>query len=164
MSNEATSGQESGGRTDLEVTICANGVVNIHRPESDRVHSVVLDVLGDIVHRSCKGHKFRGECNHADAIESRSLVVASALAAATYHGPAGPDSTADTDAPRAVAGGGRMKSVESTESELPTIVDCDDDPHRDRCEGCDATGPKGLGDSGPAILHERGCAHAEDGR
>jgi hypothetical protein len=164
MSNEATSGQESGGRIDLEVTVYENSVVNVYRPESTRAHSIILDVLGDVVCYSCKGHKFSGECSHADATEIWSLVVASALAAATYHGPAGPDSTADTDAPRAVAGGGRMKSVESTESELPTIVDCDDDPHRDRCEGCDATGPKGLGDSGPAILHERGCAHAEDGR
>ena len=163
MLNEATSGQESSGRTNLEVTVCANGVVNVHQSESNRAHSIILDALGDIVHCSCEGHKSDGECSHADAIESRPLVVASALAAGTCHDPV-PNPTADADTPRAVTDGGRVESVESTQSELPAIVDCDDDPHRDRCEGCNATDPKGLGDSGPAILHERGCPHTEDGR
>lgn len=161
MSNQNPSGQESSG-TDLEITVCANGVVNVRRAESDRAHSVMLDVLGDIVRCSCKGFHFRGECTHADAIERRPLVVSSALAAAaSHHDPADSQLTANTHAPRAVADGGR---VESTENEQPVIVDCDDDPHRARCEGCGASGPKGLGDDGPAILHDRECPHAEDSR
>jgi hypothetical protein len=79
MSKNETSEQE---RTDLEVTVCSNGVVNVHRPESDRAHSVIV-VGGDVVRCSCKGHRFRGECTHQDAIEARPLVVSSASAAST---------------------------------------------------------------------------------
>ena len=79
MSNQETSEQE---RTDLEVTVCANGVVNVHRPESDRAHSVIV-VDGDVVRCSCKGHRFHGECSHQDAIDARPLVVSSASAAST---------------------------------------------------------------------------------
>jgi hypothetical protein len=164
MNDNATSGQEA-SEPSIEITVCSNGVVNVKHPESERAHSVILGILGDVVHCSCKGHKFRGECSHADAIESRPLVVSSALAAAaTYHDPQDSVATADAEAARALAtdGGQRVESTES-ERELPVIVDCDDDPHRARCEGCGASGPKGLGDDGPAILHERDCPRADRG-
>ena len=79
MSKNETSEQE---RIDLKVTVCTNGVVNVHRPESDRAHSVIV-VDGDVVRCSCKGHRFHGECSHQDAIEARPLVVSSASAAST---------------------------------------------------------------------------------
>ena len=77
MNTNETREQE---RTDLEVTVCSNGVVNVYRPESDRAHSVIV-VGGDVVRCSCKGHRFHGECSHQDAIEARPLVVSSASAA-----------------------------------------------------------------------------------
>jgi len=84
MNANATSEQE---RTDLEVTVCANGVVNVHRPESDRARSVFVDG-GDAVRCSCKGHRFHGHCAHQDAVEARPLVVSSAAAAAASPAPA----------------------------------------------------------------------------
>lgn len=127
MKANETSGQESDGRTDLSITVCDNGVVNIHRPESDRAHSVILDVRGDVAHCSCKGYKFRSECSHADAIESRPLVVSSALAAAaSHHDPTDTVATNGADAARAVADGGRVESAESGEnaSDGETCDDC----------------------------------------
>jgi len=77
MNTNETSDQE---RIDLEVTVCTNGVVNVHRPKSDRAHSVIV-VDGDVVRCSCKGHRFHGHCSHQDAIDARPLVVSSASAA-----------------------------------------------------------------------------------
>ena len=82
MRANETSGQETGGRTDIEITVCSNGVVNIHRPESDRAHSVFVGESGDVLRCSCKGHYYRGHCARQEAIESRPLVMASAQAAA----------------------------------------------------------------------------------
>ena len=73
-------------RTDLEITVCTNGVVNVHSPESDRAHSVMLDGEGDAVRCSCKGHRFHGHCYHTEEVETRPLVVASATASAANTG------------------------------------------------------------------------------
>ena len=80
MTTNELSGQE---RTDLEITVCTNGVVNVHSPESDRAHSVMLDGEGNAVRCSCKGHKFNGHCYHTEEVENRPLVVASADAASS---------------------------------------------------------------------------------
>ena len=83
MNTNETSEEESRGRTDLEVTVLPNGVINVHRPESDRAHSVFLGAHGDVTRCSCKGHRFHGHCAHADAVAARPLVTASAQAAAS---------------------------------------------------------------------------------
>lgn len=146
MTNDAPSGQETGGRTDIEITVCSNGVVNVHRPESDRAHSVFVGADGGVVRCSCKGHHFRGECSHADAIAARPLVTASAQAAAST-------------TPTVATDGGRVETAETepeadTESDLPAIEETGD--HTMRCTGCGRDGPKGL-DGEPVILHERDC-------
>ena len=80
MTTNELSGQE---RTDLEITVCTNGVVNVHSPESDHAHSVMLDGRGNAVRCSCKGHRFHGHCYHTEEVETRPLVVSSADAANT---------------------------------------------------------------------------------
>jgi len=128
MNVNATSGQE---RTDLEVTVCSNGVVNVHRPESDRAHSVIV-VGGDVVRCSCKGHRFHGHCAHQDAVEARPLVVSSASAAA-----ASPVLAIATD------GGERVEDTDSDGArDVSPCPGCgsltvDDTCGRDRCEGAD---------------------------
>lgn len=77
MTTNELSGQE---RTDLEITVCTNGVVNVHNPESDRAHSIMLDGEGNAIRCSCKGSKFNDHCYHTSEVESRPLVVASATA------------------------------------------------------------------------------------
>jgi hypothetical protein len=80
--SEAETEESPGRRTDLDISVCANGVSNVHRPESDRAHSVFLGAHGDVTRCSCKGHRFHGHCAHADAVDARPLVTASAQAAA----------------------------------------------------------------------------------
>jgi hypothetical protein len=82
MSTNATSGQETSDCTGLKTTVCANGVINVKRPQSDRAHSTFVDADGDVLRCSCKGHKFNGHCVHQDEIEKRPLVRSSAAAAA----------------------------------------------------------------------------------
>jgi hypothetical protein len=117
MSMEEPSGQETDGRTDIEITVLegdGGGIVNVHRPESDRAHSVFVGADGGVLRCSCKGHHFRGECSHADAVTARPLVTASAQAAAS--------------APRRVAAdGGR---------EVPTTTDFRGNERRATCEEC----------------------------
>lgn len=130
---------ERGTDESLEVTVCENGVVNVNRPNgSGRAHSVFVGADGGVVRCSCRGWKFNGECSHADAIAARPLVTASAQARAA-------------DTPTVATDGGQ-----------PEIEDVADDGHRARCTGCGRTGPKGLGDDDPAILHERDCPRADD--
>lgn len=71
MTTNETSGQESSGRTDIEITVCTNGVVNVHRPESARAHSVFVGENGDVLRCSCKGHHYRGHCSHQRATAAR---------------------------------------------------------------------------------------------
>jgi hypothetical protein len=69
---------------DLEITVLDGdgaGIVNVHRPESDRAHSVILDGDGHAVRCSCRGWKFHGDCYHTSEIERRPLIVATARAA-----------------------------------------------------------------------------------
>jgi len=75
--NEATEER----RTDLEITVCANGIVNVRNPESDRAHSVMLADDGTAIRCSCRGHRFNGGCYHTGNVESRPLIVATARAA-----------------------------------------------------------------------------------
>jgi hypothetical protein len=82
MSTNELSGQETPDCTDLKTTVCANGVINVKRPQSDRAHSTFVDGNGDVLRCSCKGHKFNGHCVHQDEIEKRPLVRSSAAAAA----------------------------------------------------------------------------------
>jgi hypothetical protein len=83
MNESEASEKESRGRTDLEVTVLPNGVVNVNRPNgSGRAHSVFLGAHGDVTRCSCRGHRFHGHCAHADAVAARPLVTASAQAAA----------------------------------------------------------------------------------
>lgn len=79
MSDSAV--QEPSG-IELRIAVCPNGVINVKRPESDRAHSVFVNVLGEVARCSCKGYHYRGECSHADGIEQRPDVVSDALAAA----------------------------------------------------------------------------------
>jgi hypothetical protein len=82
MSTNEPSGQETPDCTGLKTTVCANGVINVKRPRSDRAHSTFVDGNGDVLRCSCKGHKFNGHCVHQDEIEKRPLVRTSAAAAA----------------------------------------------------------------------------------
>ncbi|WP_435078974.1 hypothetical protein [Halococcus sp. AFM35] len=82
MSTNELSGQETPDCTGLKTTVCANGVINVKRPQSDRAHSTFVDSDGDVLRCSCKGHKFNGHCVHQDEIEKRPLVRTSAAAAA----------------------------------------------------------------------------------
>ena len=82
MSTNEPSGQETSDCTGLKTTVCANGVINVKRPQSDRAHSTFVDGDGDVLRCSCKGHKFNGHCVHQDEIEKRPLVRPSAAAAA----------------------------------------------------------------------------------
>ena len=82
MSTNVSSGQETSDCTGLKTTVCANGVINIKRPQSDRAHSAFVDSDGDVIRCSCKGYKFNGHCVHQDEIEKRPLVRSSAVAAA----------------------------------------------------------------------------------
>ena len=82
MSTNELSGQETSDCTGLKTTVCANGVINVKRPQSDRAHSTFVDGDGDVLRCSCKGHKFNGHCVHQDEIEKRPLVRSSAAAAA----------------------------------------------------------------------------------
>jgi hypothetical protein len=82
MSTNELSGQETPDCTGLKTTVCANGVINVKRPQSDRAHSTFVDSDGDVLRCSCKGHKFNGHCVHQDEIKKRPLVRSSAAAAA----------------------------------------------------------------------------------
>ena len=84
MRTEATSGKESSeGRTDLQITVCSNGVINVHNPDGEHgTHSVMLDAESNVIRCSCKGHHFHGHCYHVDEIESRPLVFSAASCAA----------------------------------------------------------------------------------
>jgi DNA-directed RNA polymerase subunit M/transcription elongation factor TFIIS len=82
MSTNELSGQETSDCTGLKTTVCANGVINVKRPQSDRAHSTFVDSDGDVIRCSCKGHKFNGHCIHQDEIAKRPLVRSSAAAAA----------------------------------------------------------------------------------
>jgi DNA-directed RNA polymerase subunit M/transcription elongation factor TFIIS len=82
MSTNELSGQETPDCTGLKTTVCANGVINVKRPQSDRAHSTFVDSDGDVLRCSCKGHKFNGQCVHQDEIAKRPLVRTSAAAAA----------------------------------------------------------------------------------
>jgi predicted RNA-binding Zn-ribbon protein involved in translation (DUF1610 family) len=82
MSTNELSGQETPDCTGLKTTVCANGVINVKRPQSDRAHSTFVDSDGDVLRCSCKGHKFNGHCVHQDEIAKRPLVRSSAAAAA----------------------------------------------------------------------------------
>ena len=74
--------EESRGCTDLEVTVCTNGVVNVNRPNgSGRAHSVFVGANGGVLRCSCRGHRFHGHCAHVDEIAARPLVVSIASAA-----------------------------------------------------------------------------------
>jgi predicted RNA-binding Zn-ribbon protein involved in translation (DUF1610 family) len=82
MSTNELSSQETPDCTGLKTTVCANGVINVKRPQSDRAHSTFVDSDGDVLRCSCKGHKFNGHCVHQDEIAKRPLVRTSAAAAA----------------------------------------------------------------------------------
>lgn len=74
-------------RTDLQITVCENGVINCRNPAYERGHtySVMLDDDGSAVRCTCKGHRYHGHCYHADEVESRPLIVSSAESlAASY--------------------------------------------------------------------------------
>ena len=72
-------------RTDLQMTVCANGVVNVRnqRSGSGQGHSVFLDESGEAIRCTCKGHTHHGRCYHADAVESSPLVASASRAAST---------------------------------------------------------------------------------
>ena len=78
MRNENSDTEE---RTDLQITVCENGVVNVRNPDSDRAHTVMLAADGTAIRCSCKGYKFTGGCYHMSNVESRPLIVTSARAA-----------------------------------------------------------------------------------
>jgi hypothetical protein len=105
------------------------------------------------------------------------VVIAEAM-----HGDSGPEPTADADAPRAVADGGRVESTDGghdhaaedqNADESGTGTDSDDElpaietisgtrtgrPLRGKYRGCGKTGPTGL--DGPIILHVPDCPHAQ---
>jgi hypothetical protein len=82
MNAYESSGQETSDCIGLKTTVCANGVINVKRPQSDRAHSAFVDSDGDVIRCSCKGYKFNGHCVHQDEIEKRPLVRSSAVAAA----------------------------------------------------------------------------------
>ncbi len=86
MTDYNDSGQETSGCIGLKTTVCPNGVINVKRPQSDRIHSVFVDGDGDVIRCSCKGHKFNGHCIHQDEIGKRPLVRSSAVAAAAESG------------------------------------------------------------------------------
>jgi hypothetical protein len=82
MNAYESSGQETSDCTGLKTTVCANGVINVKRPQSDRAHSTFVNSDGNVLRCSCKGHKFNGHCVHQDEIKKRPLVRSSAAAAA----------------------------------------------------------------------------------
>jgi hypothetical protein len=82
MNAYESSGQETSDCIGLKTTVCANGVINVKRPQSDRAHSTFVDGNGDVLRCSCKGHKFNGHCVHQAEIKKRPLVRSSAAAAA----------------------------------------------------------------------------------
>ena len=147
------------GARRVNVTNYSYGVAGVRSGE--HTYTVTVAVDGQPNDCTCPAAEYQpGPCKHAVRVADAPEIVAEAM-----HEDSEPEPTAAADAPRALADGGRVESIESeSESELPAIVDCDDDPHRARCEGCGATGPKGLGDDGPAILHECGCPHGEGSR
>lgn len=123
-------------RNDIAMTVLPNGVVNVHRPESDRAHSVILSG-SDVVRCSCKGYKYHSHCAHIDAVETNPLVLSSASAAGTSQQVATdgglPEITRHVEAPE--YGGARYA----------------------RCEGC---GVESVGGA-DHILHNDECPHSD---
>ena len=126
-------------RTDLQITVCRNGVVNVHNPEYDRGHTYSVFVEnGSVVRCSCKGHTYHGHCYHADEVESRPLITSSA------------QSLAESYSPVAVDGG----LPEITHHREPKKVGGE---RYARCEGCGSESIFGAN----SILHDDDCLRAE---
>lgn len=95
---------------DLEITVCANGTVNVRNQVSGsgEVHTVMLADDGTALRCSCEGHKFNGHCYHQSEVESRPLIVASASAARESHQQVATD------------GGAAVESTETESDETPS--------------------------------------------
>lgn len=104
MNDYESSGERS---NDLQTTVCANGIVNVRNEQSGsgEIHSVFVGADGDVLRCSCPGHRFNGHCYHADAIEERPLLVASAQAANATYTPVATDGGEPAD-----TGGGRERA------------------------------------------------------
>jgi hypothetical protein len=136
---------EAEERTDLQITVCPNGVVNVRNPEYDRGHtySVILDDDGSVVRCSCKGWKYHNHCYHADEVESRPLITSSAESLAESY-------------ERVASDGGLPAITHHTEPE-----EVSGQPYS-RCEGC---GSESVEDScgDTSILHNEDCLYVSEG-
>lgn len=129
-------GSENDGRTDLQITVCSNGAINVRNPTYERGHtySILLDEHGDVEQCSCKGHTHHGHCYHADEVSSRPLITAAANAASSTY--------------KKVASDGGLPEI--THHREPEHVGGE---RYARCEGCGSESIFGVS----GMLHDDDC-------